>query len=315
MKGKGKPAAPSGRLRLDSGQHRRIRITMAVLALAAFLPLAVRLWYLMVAQYDYYAALARRNQSRTTAVASDRGEILDRNMNVLATNRGVENVYLNPRELQQAGEDIHAVSQMLGQLLEKDPDAIEKKAGDRTRRYQQIAARIPAETAAKLRDYINDQDIQGIHLEPAAERVYPYGTLAAQVVGFTNAGGDGCEGVEAAYDSYLRGLPGKVITTKGNNEMDMPYSYEQYLASQKGNTVVLTLDATVQACLEKQMAAAIDRYDVQNGAFGMVMNCKTGEILAMATLGSYDPNAYQEIQDEKTRKALEEMMLAYLACP
>ena len=315
MKGKGKPAAPSGRLRLDSGQHRRIRITMAVLALAAFLPLAARLWYLMVAQYDYYAALARRNQSRTTAVASDRGEILDRNMNVLATNRGVENVYLNPRELQQAGEDTHAVSQMLGQLLEKDPDAIEKKAGDRTRRYQQIAARIPAETAAKLRDYINDQDIQGIHLEPAAERVYPYGTLAAQVVGFTNAGGDGCEGVEAAYDSYLRGLPGKVITTKGNNEMDMPYSYEQYLASQKGNTVVLTLDATVQACLEKQMAAAIDRYDVQNGAFGMVMNCKTGEILAMATLGSYDPNAYQEIQDEKTRKALEEMMLAYLACP
>ena len=135
MKGKGKPAAPSGRLRLDSGQHRRIRITMAVLALAAFLPLAARLWYLMVAQYDYYAALARRNQSRTTAVASDRGEILDRNMNVLATNRGVENVYLNPRELQQAGEDIHAVSQMLGQLLEKDPDAIEKKAGDRTRRY------------------------------------------------------------------------------------------------------------------------------------------------------------------------------------
>jgi stage V sporulation protein D (sporulation-specific penicillin-binding protein) len=79
--------------------------------------------------------------------------------------------------------------------------------------------------------------------------------------------------------------------------MDMPFSYENYVASQQGCSVVLTIDLTVQACLEKQMQAAIDRYDVQNGAFGLVMNAKTGEILAMATLGSYDPNNYLEIYD------------------
>ena len=74
--------------------------------------------------------------------------------------------------------------------------------------------------------------------------------------------------------------------------MDMPFSYENYVSSRQGDSVILTLDATVQACLEKQLSAAIARYDVQNGAFGLVMNCKTGEILAMATLGSYDPNNY-----------------------
>lgn len=98
-----------------------------------------------------------------------------------------------------------------------------------------------------------------------------------------------------------------MVTTKGNNEMDMPYSYENYLSARQGNSVILTLDTTVQKCLEKQMQAAIARYDVQNGAFGLVMNCKTGEILAMATLGSYDPNRYLELADPKTAAQVESL--------
>ena len=132
-------------------------------------------------------------------------------------------------------------------------------------------------------------------------------SMAAQVIGFTNASNDGCEGVEAAYDGFLSGKTGRVVTTKGNNEMDMPYSYENYLSARQGNSVILTLDATVQKCLEKQMQAAIARYDVQNGAFGLVMNCKTGEILAMATLGSYDPNRYLELADPKTAAQVESL--------
>ena len=95
----------------------------------------------------------------------------------------------------------------------------------------------------------------------------------------------------------------------------MPFSYEQYVNSQQGCSVVLTLDATVQACLEKQMDNAIARYDVQNGAFGLVMNAKTGEIVAMSTRGGYDPNDYQQILDEKTAAELEKMRLEYLRQP
>ena len=178
-------------------------------------------------------------------------------------------------------------------------------------RYKQIAARLDAETAGLIRGFINENKISGIHIEPNTQRYYPYGTLASQVIGFTNASNTGSEGIEAAYNSYLEGSAGSVITTKGNNEMDMPFSYENYVASRQGGSVVLTLDMTVQACLEKQMETAMARYDVQNGAFGMVMDVKTGEILAMATLGGYDPNNYLEIQDTNTASALERLRLAY----
>ena len=299
------------RLRLDSGRYRRILAVAALLGVVAFVPVAVRLYDLMVINYSHYANLALRNQSRTTKVSANRGTVYDRNMNILAVSQGVETVYLDPHELKQAKEDIDDVSRTLAQLLELDAQWIAQQAVDRSMRYKQIAAGVDRDTADAIRQYINSQHISGIHLEPNTKRVYPYGSLAAQVIGFTNASNTGSEGVEAAYNSFLEGHTGKVITTKGNNEMDMPFSYENYVASQEGCSVVLTLDTTVQACLEKQMEAAISRYDVQNGAFGMVMDADTGEILAMATLGSYDPNAYQEITDAAARSRLEQMKAAY----
>ena len=300
---------------MDSGHHRRIRITMAVLGLLAFLPVGLRLYNLMVRDYEYYADLALRNQTRTTTVTADRGNIYDRNMNVLATSVSVENVYLDPHELKQSKADIPEISRVLGEILGKDPAWIAEQAVDLKQRYKQIGARVDEQTAALIRNYINEHDISGIHLEPNSQRYYPYGTLAAQVIGFTNASNTGSEGVEAAYNSYLEGGAGKVITTKGNNEMDMPFSYERFVTSRPGDSVILTLDATVQACLENRMQEAINRYDVQNGAFGLVMNAKTGEILAMATLGSYDPNNYLELTDPETAAQIEQLKMKYLMEP
>ncbi len=303
------------RLRLDSGQHGRIVITAAILGLLAFVPVALRLYQLMVTDYEHYANLALRNQTRSTGVTADRGAIYDRNMNILACSRSVENVYLDPHELKQSKADIPAISAVLGQILELDPDWIAQQAADTKMRYKQIAARVDEDVASQIRSYMNEQNISGIHLEPNSQRYYPYGSLASQVIGFTNASNTGSEGIEAAYNSFLEGSAGRVITTKGNNEMDMPFSYEKFVQSQEGCSVILTLDTTVQACLEKQMLAAIDRYDVQNGAFGMVMDVDTGEILAMATLGGYDPNNYLEIFDDRLASELERQKAEYLAMP
>ena len=304
-----------GRVRGDSGQHRRILIIAAVLGLVAFVPVSIRLYDLMILQYDTYLQKARNNQTRTTAVSPDRGTIYDCNMNILATSESVENVYLNPRQLRQSHADVGAISQVLGEYLEKDPQWIIRQAEDTAMRYKQIAAGVDQETAGKIRTYIKQEGITGIALEPSTKRYYPYGTLAAQVIGFVNASNTGSEGVEAAYNSFLQGGSGKVITGKGNHEMDMPYSYEAYVAAKDGCDVILTLDTTVQAMLEKQMEAAIARYDVQNGAFGMVMNVNTGEILAMATLGSYDPNQYLEVYDSKAAAELDTLKAAYLSQP
>ena len=313
-KGAGK-SREIGRLRADTGQHQRIMLVMVLLGILAFFPIVAQLYRLMVTQYEYYAAKALRNQTRTTAVTAQRGNIYDRNMNILASSVSVENVYLDPHELKQAKEDIDRIADVLGQILGKEPSWIREQAVDMKQRYKQIGSRVDEQTAAKIRAFINENDIAGIHLEPNTQRLYPYGKLAAQVIGFTNASNQGSEGVEASYNSFLEGSAGKVITSKGNNEMDMPFSYEKYIVSRQGDSLVLTLDTTLQACLEKQMEAAIARYDVQNGAFGLIMDAKTGEILAMATLGSYDPNRYLEIADEGTAAALEEMARDFQQLP
>ena len=303
------------RVRGDAGQHRRILALMAVLGILAFVPTALRLYQLMVTEHEYYSGLALRNQTRSTNVTAHRGTIYDCNMDILACSRTVENVYLDPHELKQSKADIPAVAEALAGILELDAAWIREQAADTSMRYKQIAAGVDAQIGARIRAYINENDIAGIHLEPNSQRYYPYGSLAAQVIGFTNASNQGSEGVEAAYDSFLSGTTGKVITTKGNNEMDMPFSYERYAASIPGCDVILTLDATVQQCLEKQMSLAIDRYAVQNGAFGLVMEVKTGKILAMATLGSYDPNDYLTIADPDALAEVEALKEKYLSFP
>ncbi len=300
-----------GRIRGDSGQRRRVLLVSLLLGILAFVPVLVRLVQLMVVDYDYYTRLALDNQTRITQVTGERGRIYDRNMNVLAANTSVEHVYLDPHELKQSQADMEKVSSFLADTLELDRDWVLEQGKDLTKRYKQVAAGISTETAETIRTFINENKISGIHLEPGSKRYYPCGTLAGQLLGFVNASMEGCEGVEAAYNSYLEGKSSQVITTKGNNEMDMPFSYEAYLSGKPGYDVVLTIDATVQACLEKQMEAAISRYDVQNGAFGMVMNVNTGEILAMATLGGYDPNAYLEIADPAAAQLLQQMEQEY----
>ena len=302
---------PYARIRGDSGHRRRIALTGLVLGILAFVPVMLQLYTLMVRDHAYYSDLALRNQSRTTAVSTDRGQILDRNMNILAVSKTVETVYLDPQELKQSKADIALISRTLGEILERDPEWIAQQAGDLRQRYKRLKSKVEPAVADEIRTFINENQIKGIHLEPESKRYYPYESLASQVIGFTNASNTGCEGIEAAYNSFLEASAGKVITTKGNNEMDMPFSYEDFVIPDDACSVVLTLDVTVQTCLEKQMQAAIDRYDVQNGAFGMVMDVNTGEILAMATLGGYDPNHYLEVSDE----SVEQLRLDYLRYP
>jgi len=166
----GKAPKRYDRLRFNSGQHRRILLTGTLLGLLAFVPVGLRLYGLMIREYDYYSAKALSNQSRSTPVAARRGDIVDRNMEILATDTGVENVYLNPRELKQSKADIPAIAAFLGPILEKDPSWIREQAEDRRMRYKQVGWRIDEETAGTIRSYINENSISGIHLEPASRR-------------------------------------------------------------------------------------------------------------------------------------------------
>ena len=283
---------------------------MICLGILSFCAVAVMLVKLMLIDHDKYEEKAIRNQTRSTSVTASRGTIYDRNMNVLAASSSVENIFLDPLELQQYEVDVNALAENLSRILDVDADWVKEQAADTQYRYKMIKRRQSQEVCDQVRAYISENKIIGVHLEPDSMRYYPYGTLAAQLLGFTNTENVGSEGLESYYNNYLEGTAGAVITTKGNNETEMLYSYEKYYQATDGDNVVLTIDTTVQYYLEKQLQDAIDRYDVKNGAFGIVMDVNSGDILAMSTLGSYDPNRYLDIydteRDEEVTKLYEE---------
>ena len=302
---------------------------MLLCGVVLFIPLIATLYRLMIVEHDQYEEWALRNQTRSTTLTASRGVIYDRNMNILASNATVETVFLDPNALarrieeetekREAGKEynpaisVDFIAAGLADLLDVEPDFVKEQAADTAYYYKVIKRKVPEETAQEVREFINENELSGIiNLELDSRRYYPYGSLAAQVVGFVNLDDVGGEGLEAYYEATLTGNAGAIITTKGNRGTEMLYTYEKYYDASDGNSLVLTLDMTVQYYLEKNLEEAIERYDVLNGAFGLVVNVDTGEVLGMATLGSYDPNSYQEIYDEELRDDLENQYQAAL---
>ena len=272
-----------------------------------FLVLVGRLFQMMILQHEQYESEAIRNQTRSISVSADRGEIFDCNMELLANSVSVETVFIDPEAIAREKEDVDLIANGLSEILGVDPDFVREQAADTKMLYKIIKRKIPEADADKVRAFILDNKLTGVHLEADSQRSYPCGSLAAQVLGFTNSENQGAEGLEAFYDAQLKGTAGAVVKTRGNQGTEMLYSYEKYYEASDGHDLVLTIDNNVQMFLEKNMQAAIDKYKVQNGAFGIVMDVNTGEIKAMATLGSYDPNDYLEIYDEQKREELDEL--------
>ena len=295
------------RKKANAGVMVRTVIVMLLFGVVLFVPLFCQLFTLMISKHDVNESKAIGNQTRTTLVPADRGSIYDRNMKTIASSSTVETIFLDPLEIQHAGEDVNMIAAELGRILNMDPERIREKAEKVNRRYEVIAAKQEWDVAEQVRAFINENKLTGIHLEPDSKRHYATPATAAQVVGFTNAENKGADGLEAYYDKLLQGTPGAIITTKGNYETDIPDSYEKLYEAQNGSSLVLTIDAQVQRVLEKNLEAAIEKYSVLNGAFAIMMDVNTGEIIGMAIEGSYDPNNYLEITDLHDLEVLDEI--------
>ena len=290
---------------------RRTLVLMVLFGVVVFIPLIVTLYNLMIRDHDYYEAQAIDNQTRYTSLSASRGQIFDRNMNVLASSKTVETVFIDPNEIAEEMKKpensnlLDHIARGLSEILDVSTDFVYKQAEDKAFRYKVIRRKIPEELADEVRSFVSENEIKGVYLETDAQRYYPYSSLAAQVMGFVSTDNVGSEGLEAYYDSYLQGTAGKVVTTKGNYGSEMLYTYEKYYDASDGDSLVTTIDQTVQHYLEKNLETAIEKYDIINGAFGIVMDVNSGQILAMANLGSYDPNNYQEIYDQALAGQLE----------
>ena len=138
-------------------------------------------------------------------------------------------------------------------------------------------------------------------MAPDTKRYYPFGNFAAQVLGFVGSDNQGLAGIEAKYDSYLTGTPGRAIRATNANGEEMPFDYEMYYEAEDGNDIVLTIDEVIQHYLEKNLEIAAYDNNTQNQVAGIVMDVDTGAILGMATKGDFDPNDPFTITDERRK--------------
>lgn len=300
---------------------RRTLVLMVLCGIVAFVPLIGTLYHLMITEHDYYNEKAIKNQTRSTNLTATRGVIYDANMNVLASSSTVETVFIDPNEIAEQMKQpensnlLDQIARGLGEILDVEPSFVYEQAADKQYRYKVIKRKISEELADEVRAFISENSITGVYLETDLKRYYPNSSLAAQALGFVSSDNNGSEGLEAYYNEELSGTAGKVVTSKGNYGSEMLYTYEKYYDASDGSSLITTIDSTVQAYVEKNLQNAIDKYDIKNGAFCIVMDVNTGEIKAMATLGSYDPNNYLEIYDDTTALLLENERTAALALP
>ncbi len=256
---------------------------------------AMRLFYLQVIKHGYYIEQANQIQIQPLVIQPKRGElyVYDRNEVIpLVKNERVYTVFADPAEIKQPAKTKEALSRIIGGELAANATELMHDESGKVR-YRVLARNISRTQAEK----IEKQQLRGIGLQQTNRRIYPEGTMAAQTLGYLNAEGVGQYGIEGALDSRLKGKPGlletitdvrKIPLTIGQDDINKP--------AVDGDNLVLTLDRTIQMQAETLLKQGLDRARASKGSI-IVMNPKNGAVLAMANYPTYDPAAYNKVED------------------
>ncbi len=291
-------------------QRKRIALLL-VGAIICFCLLIVRIAWLQIVRGEELSTAAREQQTSDNIISPQRGLIYDRNMKVLANNLSVETISITPKNVRQNSKQTpEEIAKKLAELLELDEkqvlDKINKKSS-----FEYIKKKVEKDQADAVRKYIAENRLDGIKFTEDTKRYYPYSNFASQVIGFVGNDNQGLEGIESVYDEELRGVPGRIVSANKTAGLELPDNYESYYEAQEGKSVVLTIDETIQHFVEKHLENARIENGLEEGAAAIVMNVKTGEILAMATKPDYDlnqPFVVTEAVEEKYPGIKEELM-------
>ncbi|MDR1735244.1 MAG: PASTA domain-containing protein [Oscillospiraceae bacterium] len=282
----------------------RVFFLMAVFGAIMFIPLAMQLYDVQVNRHDDLESKAIGQQTRRMSVSANRGSIYDRKLSILASSGSAETVGIDPPNI-ESDEQAQKIAKGLADILGLDYEWVLEKTTHKNTSNMTIAVKIEKEKSDQVREFIKTNSFERmIKLDPDSKRYYTYSNLASHIIGFVGRDNTGLDGLEAKYDKYLIGTPGHTISSIDREGRILPDQYEMFYDAQDGQSLVLTIDETVQHIVERHLETALLENEVANRGCAIVMDVKTGGIIAMATKGDYDLNNYQEIADESVLEYL-----------
>lgn len=295
--------------RAEKGPAQRLRQRTAILILLilvlGFGAAVLRLTYLTTVQSSELQESAVDLQLADTTVSAKRGTIYDANGNVLAESASVWQVVMSPINFKN-DKQRQAAAKGLSEIFDLEYNDVLEDTKQQSH-YVVVKRRIESDEREKVLELVdtlkkNYKCAGVIQLLDDYKRYYPKNSLASSVIGFTGSDDQGLEGVEYEYDSYLSGIPGRIITAQNARGIDMPFQYEQNVESEDGNNVYLTIDETIQSICEKYMQKGVEDNNVLNKGVCIAMDVNTGAILAMVTTDGYDLNNPYELSAKDKKK-------------
>ena len=264
---------------------KRIKI-LFLLMLIPLLLIVIKVFYIQVFKYNKLNTLANNLWSRNLPIEADRGKILDRNGTVLADNLTTTSLVLVPNQIKNKKEVCESLSKILNVSYEEMKNHVYKKTS--IERVHPEGRRLSYEVANR----ISKLNYEGVYLVKESKRYYPYGKMLSHTLGYVGIDNQGLSGLELEYDKYLKGENGaiKYFSDAHGNKINMN---DIYVAPTSGMNINLTIDINIQKALEREMENISDMFN-PDMALALVVNPKTGEILAMSSLPSFDPNNYKE---------------------
>ena len=277
-----------------------------------------RLAWLQIVKHDEYRIQAANQQLKDVAVTPTRGQIYDANGKVLAKSSIVWTIAADPSQIsalkaeegdersaeERRAERVRTVSADVAGMLGLDENEVYDKLIDSESQYEVLAKQVDKPVADQIKEYASDNNLP-ITVTQDTKREYPYGAFAASVLGFMHADGYGFYGLEAYYEETLAGTPGRLVSIKNGLGAEIANDDREEYPAQDGNSLVLTLDANIQAIAEKYLENSVKVNNVSERGVVIIMDVNTGAILAMATKPDFDPNDPMTIYDPERAALLE----------
>ena len=300
----------------DNRMRARIGALTLLFVVCGFGLVALRLLYMQVFQYDFYIQQATSLQTRDSFITPNRGTIYDANMQVLAESASVERICVTPGAVVSESDvkkGISAESQqqtlatILSDTLGVDYDTVLGKIQNTDSGYEIIAQKVDKDVSRELYEKLDAAGCTGVYSEPDTKRYYQQGSFLSAVLGYVNSDNNGTYGLESQYNDVLSGTAGRIVRVQNGQNQDVTPEASTEIPAQDGNSLVLTIDSDIQNILEKHLETALaDNPNARDGVSGIVMDVKTGEVLAMANLPDFDPNNAYQLTSERYIDELKE---------